>query len=140
DDDVVQMIHQSVERAERDFQAMIVANEGDHFAVGANLFVIAMAAGQKAWDKLHGAVSAYQGATQRMKYASVPIVAAPYGMTLGGGLELCLGATQVQAAAETYSGLVEVGVGLIPGGAGCLNLLWRALEGVPDGVEFDVYP
>jgi 3-hydroxyacyl-CoA dehydrogenase len=140
DADVVQMIHQSVDRAERDFRALLVANEGDHFAVGANLFVIAMAAGQKAWDQIHGAVRDFQGANQRMKYASVPVVTAPYGMTLGGGLELCLGAAGVQAAAETYAGLVEVGVGLVPGGGGCLNLLWRALEGIPEGVDYDVYP
>jgi 3-hydroxyacyl-CoA dehydrogenase len=69
----------------------------------------------------------------------VPVVAAPYNMTLGGGLELCFGSDAVQAAAETYSGLVEVGVGLIPGGAGTLNLLWRSLESVPQGVDPDVY-
>src|SRR5690606_24128825 len=140
DADVVKMIHQSVDRAEREFRALLLANEGDHFAVGANLFVIAMAAGQKKWDDIRQAVRDFQGATQRMKYATVPVVTAPYGMTLGGGLELCLGAAGVQAAAETYSGLVEVGVGLIPGGGGCLNLMWRALEGIPAGVEYDVYP
>jgi 3-hydroxyacyl-CoA dehydrogenase len=74
-----------------------------------------------------------------MKYAQVPVVAAPYNMTLGGGLELCFGADAVQAAAETYAGLVEVGVGLIPGGAGTLNMLWRALESIPEGVDADVY-
>jgi 3-hydroxyacyl-CoA dehydrogenase len=72
-----------------------------------------------------------------MKYAGVPVVAAPYGMTLGGGLELCFGCDAVQAAAETYSGLVEVAVGLIPGGAGTMNMLWRALEGVPQGATVD---
>jgi 3-hydroxyacyl-CoA dehydrogenase len=84
-------------------------------------------------------VRGFQGACQRMKYASVPVVAAPYGMTLGGGLEVCLGAGNVQAAAETYSGLVEVGVGLIPGGGGNMNLLWRALETIPDGQTVDSY-
>jgi 3-hydroxyacyl-CoA dehydrogenase len=74
-----------------------------------------------------------------MKYASVPVVAAPYGMTLGGGLEVCLGAGNLQAAAETYAGLVEVGVGLVPGGGGTMNLLWRALEGVPEGASVDTY-
>src|SRR5262249_7322864 len=76
-----------------------------------------------------------QAGMQRMKYASVPVVAAPYGMTLGGGLEICLGASAIQAAAETYSGQVEVAVGLVPGGAGPLNLLWRTLEGVPEGAQ-----
>ena len=71
--------------------------------------------------------------------ATVPVVAAPYNMTLGGGLELCFGCDAVQAAAETYAGLVEVGVGLIPGGAGTLNMLWRGMESIPEGVEFDTY-
>jgi 3-hydroxyacyl-CoA dehydrogenase len=69
----------------------------------------------------------------------VPIVAAPYNMTLGGGLELCFGATAVQAASETYAGLVEVGVGLIPGGGGTMNMLWRAMESIPEGTELDTY-
>jgi 3-hydroxyacyl-CoA dehydrogenase len=139
DDHVIQMIHDTVARAEKDFRAMVIWNQGEFFCVGANLFAVVVAASQKKWDDLHKMVGAYQAATQRMKYAAVPIVAAPYNMTLGGGLELCFGATAVQAAAETYSGLVEVGVGLIPGGAGTMNMLWRALEGVPDGVDVDVY-
>jgi 3-hydroxyacyl-CoA dehydrogenase len=84
-------------------------------------------------------VEKMQSAVQRLKYASVPVVAAPYGMALGGGLEICLGAGNVQAAAETYAGLVEVGVGLVPGGAGTMNLLWRAFEGVPEGATVDSY-
>ena len=139
DADVIAAIPQAVDRAERDFRALLIANEGDHFSVGANLFLVAMAAGQKQWDQIREMTKGYQGALQRMKYAAVPVVAAPYGMTLAGGLELCMGASAVQAAAETYAGLVEVGVGLIPGGAGCMNSLWRALEGVPEGVEVDVY-
>ena len=74
-----------------------------------------------------------------MKYARVPVVAAPYNMTLGGGLEICMGSDAVQAASETYAGLVEVGVGLIPGGAGTMNMLWRGLESVPEGVDIDTY-
>jgi 3-hydroxyacyl-CoA dehydrogenase len=139
DADVIAAIPQAVERAERDFRALLVANEGDHFSVGANLFLVAMAAGQKQWDQIREMAKSYQGALQRVKYASVPVVAAPYGMTLAGGLELCMATSSVQAAAETYAGLVEVGVGLIPGGAGCMNSLWRSLEGVPEGVEIDVY-
>ncbi|HWO23696.1 MAG TPA: 3-hydroxyacyl-CoA dehydrogenase/enoyl-CoA hydratase family protein [Kofleriaceae bacterium] len=139
DADVIKMIHEATERAERDFRAMVLWNQGEFFCVGANLFAVVMAAGQKQWDPLREMIHGYQYATQRMKYAQIPIVAAPYNMTLGGGLELCFGADAVQAAAETYAGLVEVGVGLIPGGAGTLNLLWRALEGVPEGVEIDTY-
>jgi len=139
DPDVVKMIYDSVERAERDFRALIVWNQGEHFCVGANLFGVVMAAGQKQWDGLRAGVKAYQYATQRMKYATVPVVAAPFGVTVGGGLELCLGCDTVQAAAETYAGLVEPGVGLIPGGAGTMNLLWRALDSVPEGVELDAF-
>jgi 3-hydroxyacyl-CoA dehydrogenase len=139
DPDVVSLLNQAVERAERDFRALVIYNQGEHFSVGANLFLVVMAAGQKNWDQIRGVVRGFQGVNQRMKYASVPVVAAPYGMALGGGLEMCLGANHVQAAAETYSGLVEVGVGLIPGGGGTLHLLWRALEGIPEGVAVDSY-
>lgn len=139
DPDVIQMLSRSVARAEVDFRAMVIANRGEHFCVGANLFLVAMSAGSKNWQALREMVEGFQVACQRLKYATVPVVAAPYGMTLGGGLEVCLGAGSVQAAAEMYSGLVEVGVGLIPGGGGTMNLLWRALEGVPDGAAVDAY-
>jgi 3-hydroxyacyl-CoA dehydrogenase len=139
DADVIKMLHDTVDRAERDFRSMVVWNHGEFFCVGANLFAVVMAAGAKQWDQLREMIRGYQYATQRMKYSTIPVVVAPYNMTLGGGLELCMGADAVQAAAETYSGLVEVGVGLIPGGAGTLNMLWRALEGVPEGVDFDTY-
>jgi 3-hydroxyacyl-CoA dehydrogenase len=133
------MLGQAAEKAEQDFRALVVANEGDHFCVGANLLLVVMAASQQQWDQIRDMVKGYQYATQRLKYARVPVVAAPYGMTLGGGLELCYGAGHVQAAAETYSGLVEVGVGLIPGGAGTMNMLWRALESVPEGTNANTY-
>ncbi|RYE94826.1 MAG: 3-hydroxyacyl-CoA dehydrogenase [Myxococcales bacterium] len=139
DPDVIAMIPQAVERAERDFEALVIANEGEHFCVGANLFLVVMSANNQDWESIRSMVKNYQYATQRMKYASVPIVAAPYGMTLGGGLELCFGTSAVQAAAETYSGLVEVGVGLLPGGAGNLNMLWRALENIPEGQSVNTY-
>jgi 3-hydroxyacyl-CoA dehydrogenase len=139
DADVIKMLHEATARAEQEFQAMIIWNQGEFFSVGANLFAVVVAAAQKQWDGLREMIKGYQYATQRMKYATVPVVAAPYNMTLGGGLELCFGCDAVQAAAETYAGLVEVGVGLIPGGAGTLNMLWRALEGIPEGTEVDTY-
>lgn len=138
DPDVIQMLHDAVARAEKDFRAIVVANEGDHFSVGANLFGVVVAAQQKQWDELSKMVSALQNATQVMKYAKVPVVAAPYGMAVGGGLEVCLGADAIQAAAETYAGLVEVGVGLVPAGGGCTNLVWRSLEGIPEGADIIV--
>ncbi len=139
DADVIKMIHDAVDKAEAEFRGLLIYNTGEFFCVGANLFAVVMAAQQKQWDGLREMIRGYQYATQRTKYATVPVVAAPYNMTLGGGLELCFGADAVQAALETYAGLVEVGVGLIPGGAGTLNMLWRALEGVPEGVEVDTY-
>ena len=137
DADVIRMLHEATAKAEAEFAGMLIYNTGEFFCVGANLFAVVMAAQQKQWDGLREMIHGYQYATQRMKYATVPVVAAPYNMTLGGGLELCYGCDSVQAALETYSGLVEVGVGLIPGGAGTLNMLWRALEAVPEGVEID---
>ncbi len=139
DPDVIQMLHDATALAERDFKAMIVANSGEHFCVGANLLLVMMAAGAGEFEQIRTMVKGYQDATQRMKYARVPVVSAPYGYTFGGGLELCMGSTAVQAAAETYCGLVEVGVGLIPGGAGTLNMLWRALENIPEGANVNTY-
>jgi 3-hydroxyacyl-CoA dehydrogenase len=139
DSDVIKMLEDSVAKAETDFRALVVANQGENFCVGANLMAVVMAAGNKEWDDLRKMVKGFQYACQRMKYATVPVVAAPFGMTLGGGLEIALGAGNVQAAAETYAGLVEVGVGLVPGGGGTMNLLWRAFDGVQDGATVDSY-
>ena len=137
DPDSIGMLELAAAKAEEDFRALVLFNQGEHFSVGANLLLVAMAAANQDWESIRKLVKAYQYATQRLKYATVPVVAAPYGMTLGGGLEMCFACDAVQAAAETYSGLVEVGVGLIPGGAGTLNMLWRALEGIPEGTAVD---
>ena len=137
DDHVIAALSESVDIAELNFESMVICNEGPHFSVGANLLAVVMAAQQKQWDQLGGIVKSLHDATQKMKYSTVPIVAAPYGMTVGGGLEVCLAADAVQAYSDTFAGLVEVGVGLIPGGGGNLNLLWRALEGIPDSAEVD---
>jgi 3-hydroxyacyl-CoA dehydrogenase len=139
DPDVIAMLPQAAERAEQDFESLVIFNQGEHFCVGANLLLVVMSANNQDWESIRSMVKNYQEATQRLKYASVPVVAAPYGMTLGGGLELCFACTGVQAAAETYSGLVEVGVGLIPGGAGTMNMLWRALENTPEGTTVNTY-
>ncbi|MCB9584063.1 MAG: 3-hydroxyacyl-CoA dehydrogenase/enoyl-CoA hydratase family protein [Polyangiaceae bacterium] len=140
DPDVIAMLGEATERAEKDFRALVITNQGDHFSVGANLFGVVMAAQQKQWDSLDKMIHGFQQACQKLKYAKIPVVAAPYGMTVGGGLEVCLGADAVQAYAETYAGLVEVGVGLIPGGGGCLNLTWRALENLPEGADVIIDP
>jgi 3-hydroxyacyl-CoA dehydrogenase len=138
DADNIGLLRDAVDRAEREFRGVLLANRGEHFCVGANLFAIVVAAGQKNWDGIRAAVRGMQDTLQRLKYAGVPVVAAPFGMAVGGGMELCLASAGVQAAAETYVGLVEVGVGLIPGGAGTLNLLWRALEGIPEGTDINI--
>jgi 3-hydroxyacyl-CoA dehydrogenase len=100
---------------------------------------VVMAAMTKNFDAIQVEVRKLQSAAQMMRYAKVPVVAAPFGVTVGGGLELCLGAGHVQAAAETYAGLVEVGVGLLPAGGGCMGSMWRALEGVPEGAPADLF-
>jgi 3-hydroxyacyl-CoA dehydrogenase len=139
DTDNIPLLSEAIDIAERDFQGMLLFNEGEHFCVGANLLYVVMAAQQKQWDQISSLVKQLQDSMQRMKYARVPVVVAPFGMTVGGGLELCMAADAVQAASETYSGLVEVGIGLIPGGAGTVNMLWRALESIPEGAEVDTY-
>jgi 3-hydroxyacyl-CoA dehydrogenase len=139
DADNIPLLGEALQRAEEDFRGLLLFNEGEHFCVGANLLYVVMAAQQKQWDQINDLVKQLQTAMQAMKYARVPVVSAPFGMTLGGGLELCFASDAVQAASETYSGLVEVGIGLIPGGAGTLNMLWRALEGIPEGAEVDTY-
>ncbi|MEM7605024.1 MAG: 3-hydroxyacyl-CoA dehydrogenase/enoyl-CoA hydratase family protein [Myxococcota bacterium] len=140
DDGIIEILPQAIEKAENEFRGLLLVNEGEHFCVGANLFGVVMAAQQKQWDGLRTMIAGLQAALQKMKYSTVPCVAAPFGMTLGGGLELCLAADGVQAAAETYAGLVEPGVGLLPGGAGNVNMLWRALENVSDGTNVDTLP
>ncbi|MCU0676901.1 MAG: 3-hydroxyacyl-CoA dehydrogenase/enoyl-CoA hydratase family protein [Myxococcota bacterium] len=140
DDKVIELLGQSVAKAESDFRGLLLTNEGDAFCVGANLFGVVMASNAKQWDALRTMVRGLHTAVQQMKYSKVPVVAAPFGFTFGGGLELCLACDAVQAAAETYTGLVEVGVGLVPGGGGHVNMLWRALENIPDGTTYDPTP
>lgn len=108
-----------------DYEAMVVANQGQDFCVGANLAMVIMAAQEEEWDDLAMSIHRFQQLNMRMKYASRPVVVAPFARTLGGGCEIQLHATGVQAAAETYMGLVEVGVGLIPGGGGTKELIVR---------------
>ena len=140
DDGIVTMLSEAVAKAESEFRGLLLFNQGEHFCVGANLFGVVMASQQKQWDRLRDTIKALQDTTKTMKYSKVPVIAAPFGMTLGGGMELCFACDGVQAAAETYAGLVEPGVGLVPGGAGHVNMLWRALENIPDGTQIDTQP
>jgi 3-hydroxyacyl-CoA dehydrogenase len=137
--DTVQMIHAGLKTLNEGFDAMVIGNQAANFCVGANLMMVLMTIQEGEWDDLHNAVRAFQNANMALKYAPKPIVAAPFGLTLGGGTELILHATRVRAAAETYLGLVEVGVGLIPAGGGTKEVLVRAMDAVPADPEADPF-
>ena len=124
----IQMIERGISEAAERFVALVIGNEGPHFSTGADLALVLTAAQQKDWDAIDRMVRALQTATMRLRYADVPVVVGAAGLTLGGGVELILHAHRVQAAAETYLGLVETGVGLIPAGGGTKEMLARAVE------------
>jgi 3-hydroxyacyl-CoA dehydrogenase len=124
-EDSGQMVRAALEETSRGFGALVIANQGEHFSAGANLMAVLLAAQDAEWDELDAAVRRFQQANMALKYAPVPVVAAPFGMTLGGGCEVVLHAARAQASAETYMGLVETGVGLIPAGGGCKEMLLR---------------
>ena len=113
--DTIQMLQAGVREASHNFAALVVGNDGLHFSAGANLMLVLLEAQEENWDEIDLMVRAFQQATMALRYADVPVVVAPAGLALGGGCEIVLHGDRVQAAAETYMGLVEVGVGLIPG-------------------------
>ncbi len=130
DADVIEMLGHAATIGETSFEAILIGNQGEHFCAGANLMLIAIAAQQKMWSQIEQIVTAMQGALQRLRYAKVPVVAAPFQYTLGGGAEVAMAADARQAQAETYMGLVEVGVGLIPAGGGCVRMVERYTDGL----------
>jgi 3-hydroxyacyl-CoA dehydrogenase len=117
-----------------------VGNQGSNFSVGANLMLLLLEAQDGNFEEIDLIVRAFQKANMALKYSRRPVVAAPFGLTLGGGCEVVLGAGHAVAAAETYIGLVELGVGLIPAGGGCKELLLRNLEGRPNVEGVDLFP
>ena len=127
-DDVIAMINHGIAETEKNFAAMVIGNQGENFSVGANLMLVLLAAQEGEWEELSHAISRFQKCSMNIKYAAKPVVAAPFGFAFGGGCEITLHAARVQASAETYIGLVEAGVGLIPGGGGCKELLARGIE------------
>jgi 3-hydroxyacyl-CoA dehydrogenase len=129
--DTIQMMHAGVKEAAANFSALVVGNDAPNFSAGANLMLLFLEAQEGNWDEIDLMIRAFQGATQALRYADVPVIVAPAGLTLGGGCEIALHGDRVQAAAESYIGLVEVGVGLIPGGGGTKEMLARAVEGLP---------
>ena len=134
DDDVIQMVNDSMDEVEENFNGLVVANHGENFSVGANLGLVVMAAQMQNWDMLEQVVKSLQDANMRMKYGTKPVVTCPAGMTLGGGCELAMHGDRIQAAAETYMGLVEIGAGVLPAGGGCTQTIVRMLAGVPKGM------
>jgi 3-hydroxyacyl-CoA dehydrogenase len=137
--DLVAMIHAGIARLSSDFDAMVIGNQATNFSVGANLMLVLISAQEGEWDDIHMAVRQFQRVNMAIKYAPRPIVAAPQGMALGGGCEVPLHAARIHAAAEAYMGLVETGVGLIPGGGGTKEMLIRANEHSAGGEDLDLF-
>lgn len=136
--DIIQMINYSIDEVEKNYKGLVIGNQGKNFSVGANLAMILMEAQDDNIFELDMVVRHFQQAMMKIKYSSKPVVAAPFGMTLGGGTEVCLPTAHIQASSETYMGLVEVGVGLLPGGGGNKELYMKHLNSIPNGVEFDL--
>jgi 3-hydroxyacyl-CoA dehydrogenase len=129
--DTVQMLHAGVKEAAKNGQALVIGNDAPNFSAGANLMLVLLEAQEGNWDELDMMIRAFQQANMTLRYSPVPVVAAPAGLSLGGGTEIPLHCDRVQAAAETYMGLVEVGVGLIPAGGGTKEMLVRAMAQLP---------
>jgi 3-hydroxyacyl-CoA dehydrogenase len=128
--DTIQMLQAGVKEGATNFRALVVGNDAVHFSAGANLMLLLLEAQEGNWDEVDLMVRGFQTSTMALKYADVPVVVAPAGMVLGGGCEIVLHGDRAQAAAETYIGLVEVGVGLIPAGGGTKEMLARATDGL----------
>jgi 3-hydroxyacyl-CoA dehydrogenase len=128
--EVLEALNKSIAIAEEKYKGLVIANEAAQFSAGANIAMMFMLAAEQEYDELDMAVRMFQNSTMRIRYSSIPVVVAPHGLTLGGGCEICLHADKVQAAAETYIGLVEVGVGLIPGGGGTKEFALRASDAI----------
>ena len=137
--DTMQMIRAGVKEAAANFAALVVGNDAANFSVGANLMLLLLEAQEGNWDDIELALRTFQDATQALRFADVPVIVAPAGMTLGGGCEIVLHADRVQAAAESYLGLVEVGVGLIPAGGGTKEMVARASADLPN-MQADLLP
>jgi 3-hydroxyacyl-CoA dehydrogenase len=137
--DLIAMLHKGLKRLQTDFEAMVIANQAVNFSVGANLMLVLVGAQEQEWDELHMAVKQFQNVNLAIKYAPKPIVAAPHGLALGGGCEIPLHSAKIHAAAESYIGLVETGVGLIPGGGGTKEMLIRANEHAAGGEDLDLF-
>lgn len=130
---VIQGINKAIDLAEKEYRGLVISNEGPNFSAGANVGMIFMMAVEQEYDELDFAIRAFQNTMMRVRYSSIPVIIAPHGMALGGGCEMCLHADKVVAHAETYMGLVEFGVGLIPGGGGTKEFAVRLNDELKEG-------
>eukprot|EP00731_Ephydatia_muelleri_P033013 g33013.t1 len=126
--DVLQAINKAIDLSEKEYQGLVIGNQGANFSVGANIGMLFMMAVEQEYEELNIAIKMFQDTMMRVRYSGIPVIVAPHGMTLGGGCEMSMHADKVVAAAETYIGLVEFGVGLIPGGGGSKEMTLRASD------------
>jgi 3-hydroxyacyl-CoA dehydrogenase len=136
--DQLGMIQYAIKEVEKNFAGLVIGNQGENFSAGANIMMMLMAAQEGEWDEINLGVRQFQNTTMSLRYSPKPVVVAPHHLTLGGGCEMVLHADRAVAAAETYNGLVEVGVGVIPGGGGTKEMAVRAAESSPGVDQFDV--
>jgi 3-hydroxyacyl-CoA dehydrogenase len=137
DEDIFEIVTEGLDRAETEFDGLVIGNEADNFSAGANLFMVVVASQQKMWDQLDASIAKLQNMNMRMRYSPKPVVVAPAGLVLGGGCEVTMHASRVVAAAETYIGQVELGAGVIPAGGGTKEFMRRIINPamrVPDTI------
>jgi 3-hydroxyacyl-CoA dehydrogenase len=140
DDNIIAMMNTALDETEKNFKGLVVGNDGANFSAGANIFAMLWAARSGEFESIRKMAGAFQQANQRMRYSPVPVVTAPFNLTLGGGAEAAMGGNAIQASAELYMGLVEVGVGLIPGGGGTMQLLRNLFGPYAADKDFDAFP
>lgn len=135
--DTVQMMNFAFDETEKNFEGLVIGNQGGNFSAGANIMLLLLAAQEEEWDDINIMIAQFQKAVMRIRYSAKPVVTAPYGLALGGGCETAMHGDRVRAAAETYIGLVEVGVGLIPAGCGTKELTMRAMDKAKETPDAD---
>ncbi|MEJ7861304.1 MAG: 3-hydroxyacyl-CoA dehydrogenase/enoyl-CoA hydratase family protein [Pyrinomonadaceae bacterium] len=135
--DTVQMLNYAIDETEKNHVGLVVGNQGGNFSAGANIMLLLLAAQEEEWDDINQMIRQLQNAVMRLRYSAKPVVTAPYGLTLGGGCEIAMHGNKVRAAGETYIGLVEVGVGLIPAGGGTKELTMRAMDAAKNTPDAD---
>ena len=126
--DTVQMMNFAFDEVEKNFEGLVIGNQGGNFSAGANIMMVLLAAQEEEWDDINMMIAQFQKAVMRIRYSPKPVVTAPYGLALGGGCEISMHGDKVRAAAETYIGLVEVGVGLLPAGCGTKEMTMRSMD------------